>query len=380
MSVPLLHIVCGAGIVSGKEIISLHLARGLRASGWEVELMISSWSDGEFMRRLKHDGFRYQCLRLGFISASLGLAPILMTLDQIRYWPVLAYRYVRLVMTRVPVAVIHTNWHHALLLLPFLRPHRDVFWVHELVPNVPRYAYVLCAIARRVGRVVCVSHAVARSIIAVGVHQEKVTVIHNGIPPVGWSFPPLRQRTLRLGIVGQVGPWKGHDDLLDALALLLREGTVVSLIIFGTGEASYVESLKRRASDLGLVERVEWRGFVLDQAEIFGAIDVCVVPSRVEEALGMTAIEASGFGHPVICSARGGLPEVVKDGSTGFVVEAKRPEQLAEAIKSFVQHPDRIRTMGDAAREHIQRNFSIEQCVEKFIRVIHGLRCNHSAY
>src|SRR5262249_7304336 len=119
MSVALLHIVCSAGIVSGKEIISLHLARGLRASGWDVEFMTSRWGDGEFARRLKHDQFKFQLLRLGFISASLRLAPILMTLDQARYWPALAYKYYRLIATRKPLAVLHTNWHHALILLPF---------------------------------------------------------------------------------------------------------------------------------------------------------------------------------------------------------------------------------------------------------------------
>src|SRR5450755_3052266 len=119
--VPTVLIVCGAGIVSGKEIVSLHLARGLRDAGWTSRFLTSEWGDGEFVRRLEHDGFRYQCLRLGFISASLCVEPMLMTLDQLRYWPSLAFGYVRAVKKCGPRAVIHTNWHHALLLLPFLR-------------------------------------------------------------------------------------------------------------------------------------------------------------------------------------------------------------------------------------------------------------------
>ena len=128
------QIVCGAGIVSGKEIVSLLLARGLRDAGWNPEFMTSPWGDGEFVRRLEQDGFNYRLLRLGFISASLRREPLLMTLDQIRYWPSLAYKYSRLVAATSPRAIIHTNWHHALLLLPFLSPHRDIFWVHELFP------------------------------------------------------------------------------------------------------------------------------------------------------------------------------------------------------------------------------------------------------
>src|SRR5207244_3822385 len=157
--------------------------------------------------------FTYQSLRLGFISGSLRIEPILMTLDQMRYWPLLAYGYVRAVKKIAPRAVIHTNWHHALLLLPFLTPSRDIYLVHEIFPDVPLYARVLGAIAKKVGRVVCVSDAVACSVLALGVPESRLTVIHNGLPPLDSMSVPTDQARLRLGIVGQIGPWKGHEDL-----------------------------------------------------------------------------------------------------------------------------------------------------------------------
>jgi glycosyltransferase involved in cell wall biosynthesis len=366
----IIQIVCGAGIVSGKEIVSLLLGRGLRDAGWNPEFITSRWGNGQFILRLEQNGFKYHRLRLGFISASLRFDLLLMTLDQMRYWPGLAYGYARLIAARKPRAIIHTNWHHALLLLPFLRPHRDIFWMHELVPNVPHYVHIFRAIARRVGRFVCVSHAAARSLSALGVAKSQIAVIHNGIPPIKRTSWPGKQKPVRLGIIGQVGPWKGHDDLVEALALLVRGGTHVSLRIFGDGAPVYVESLKQRIAKLKLVDKVEWCGYVSKQADIFEAIDVCVVPSRCEEALGMAAIEASGFGRPVICSARGGLPEIVLNGDTGFVVEAQRPDQLAQAITSFARSPDLIRTMGEAARRRIQSEFSLDVCVNQFAQII----------
>src|SRR3979411_2391793 len=95
--VPPVLIVCGAGIVSGKEIVSLHLARGLRDAGWNPQFVTSKWSDGEFVRRLEKEGFKYQRLRIGIISASLRIVPLLMTLDQLSYWPALAYGYSRFI-------------------------------------------------------------------------------------------------------------------------------------------------------------------------------------------------------------------------------------------------------------------------------------------
>ena len=368
-----IEIVCGAGIVSGKEIVSLHLARGLRGAGWNPEFATSTWSDGEFVRRLEQDSFKYQRLRIGFISASLRLDPILMTLDQLRFWPALAYRYTRLIKATAPRAVIHTNWHHALLLLPFLKPHRDIFWLHECFPKTSRYSYVMRAIAKQVSRVVCVSHAAARAVVALGVPESHVVVVHNGIPPVASIPAPGGQPALRVGIVGQIGPWKGHDDLIDALALLSRDGAHATLRIFGTGNPEYVASLKRKVSKLQLDDKVQWCGFVSSPVEIYTNMDICVVPTRIEEPFATSALEASGFGRPVICSARGGLPEIIDHGVTGFAVEAQRPDQLAKAMKRFAHDPLLVKRMGEAARNHIQREFSLEQCVKKFIHVIEQL-------
>ena len=350
--------MCGAGIVSGKEIVSLHLARGLRDAGWNPEFVTSSWSDGEYVRRLKHDGFKYQRLRMGFISASLRLDPLLMTLDQLRFWPALAYRYTRLIKATAPRTVIHTNWHHALLLLPFLKPQRDIFWVHECFANTSRYSHVLRTIGKRVGRIVCVSRAAARAVVALGVPESHVVVIHNGLPPHDSIPAPDGRPTLRVGIVGQIDPRKGHDDLIDALALLYRDGTHATLRIFGTGNPEYVASLKRKVSKLQLDDKVQWCGYVRSQVEIYTNLDICVVPTRIEEPFATSALEAGGFGRPVICSIRGGLSEIVEHGVTGFAVEGQRPDLLAKAIKCFAHDPLLIKTMGEAARNRIQTEFS----------------------
>jgi glycosyltransferase involved in cell wall biosynthesis len=367
-------IVCGAGIVSGKEIISLHLARGLRDTGWNPEFVTSSWSDGEFVRRLEQDGFNYQRLRLGFISATLRLDPLLMTLDQLRFWPALAYRYTRLIKATAPDAVIHTNWHHALLLAPFLKPHRDLFWVHECFPNTPRYRRVMQTIAKRVGRIVCVSRAAGRAVVALGIPKAQVAVIHNGLPRLDTIPAPGGQSTVRLGIVGQIGPWKGHDDLIDALALLSREGVQTTLRIFGKGNREYVASLKRKVSDLQLDDKVQWCGFVNSQLGIYSDLDICVIPTRIEEPLATSALEASGFARPVVCSVRGGLPEIIDDGVTGFAVDAQQPELLAKTIKSLACDPTLIKTMGEAGRNRILTQFSLERFIAQFARVIEEVR------
>jgi len=293
-----------------------------------------------------------------------------MTLDQMRYWPALALGYTRFIAATAPRAVIHTNWHHALLLLPFLSPRRDILWLHEWLPTTRRYALMLGAICKRVSRVVCVSDAIARNVLSLGAPESRVTVVHSGIPPCDAMPAPGEQPILRLGIVGQIAPWKGHGDLLDALALLARNNMNVRLRIFGAGAPAYVASLEKRVAELGLSDQVEWCGFADDQADVFGSIDVCVVPSRSEEPLSMSALEASGFGRPVICSSGGGFPEIVENGVTGLVVGARRPDELAQAIGAYARRPDLVKAMGAAARRRSQSRFSLTGFAERFAKVI----------
>ena len=364
------YIVCAAGIVSGKEIVSLILGSGLRRQGWDVEFLTSNWGNGDFITRLQKEGFSYRLLRLGFLSVSLQWKPMIWTLDQLRYWPSLMRNYVKLMRAK-PRAVIHTNWHHALLLAPFLDRHRDLYWSHEITPNSRPYRYVFGMIARRVAGIVCVSQAVANSFAAIGIDRSKLLVIYNGFDRQPDVEAPRTEPPLRLGIVGQIGAWKGHGDAFDALALVGADSSVV-LKIFGKGMPDYVESLKRRATEQGFADRVEWRGFVSNQAEIYEQLDICIVPSKFADPLPTSAIEASGFGRPVICSAMGGLAEIVNDRETGIVVEPDRPDLLAGAIRMFARQPELIASMGGAARRRAETVFSSGRFVRQFIEAMDG--------
>jgi glycosyltransferase involved in cell wall biosynthesis len=361
-------LVGGGNIIAGKEIMLLALARGLREAGCKVEIITSTWgAEREFVTRLKSEGFSYRLLRLGFISMSLRLMPILWTLDQLRYWPSLVIEYRKAIAAAAPQAVIHTNWQHALLLLPFLDPARDIYWNHEIVPDNWRYRRVFHAIANRVAIIVCVSHAAARSLQALGIDPARIVVIHNSVPPPDAPLAaPEAKRPLRLGMVGQIGEWKGHGDVLQALASLTGGADDVVLKIFGTGDARYVDALKARAESLGLTRQIEWAGFVASQRDIYSRIDVCLMPSRAEESFGLAALEAGIYGRPVICTSLGALPEVVRDGETGFLVEAGRPDQLAAAISTFAQQPERISAMGAAARKRTGDAFAFTGFVGKF--------------
>ncbi|MFL6212864.1 MAG: glycosyltransferase family 4 protein [Blastocatellia bacterium] len=367
-------IVCGAGIVSGKEIMTLELARGLKSKGQSAHVLTSVWSDEAFPSRLEEIGLPFDRLPLGFISLTLTRQCLNWTYGQLVRWPELLRGYRALLKTQKPRTVIHTNWHHLLVLYPLLRADRDLFWVHDVVPDKRHYKIVFQMLGSRLRRFVPVSNAVAESLRRSGIPEDKIHVIYNGLPDpaIGVERISGSRDAVRLGIIGQVNPCKGHDDLLEAFGQLSAQWPNIEIHIFGHEADDYGQQLRSRSASLGLNERVKWHGYVSSRPAIFSNIDICVVPSRVEDSLPTVAIEAASFGLPAIATQRGGLPEIVKDGVTGILVPSNNPTALATGIERLLADPDLRYQMGLKARQRMLEMFSHERFVNEFLLLLNA--------
>lgn len=365
-------IVSRAEIVSGKEIMTLELGEGLRREGHNVQFITSFWNNRTYPKRLKNLGFKVNLMDLGSISATLRWDCLCMTFEQMLRLPRLWESYRRLLRVDQPEQVIHTSWHHLLLLFPLLTSNRDCYWSHEVLPNKIHYGWVFRRLAGRLRCFVAVSNAVKQSLLNLGVPEHKIHMIHNGVkdiaPPDG--VLPRKAGGIRIGIVGQVEEWKGHHVLLESFAKLSEFHPAAELHVFGSGSPLYVTRLKQQAAALNIADRLFWHGFVADRACIYSNIDICAVPSCFEEPFGLIAIEAALFCLPVVAFRRGGLSEIIKDGSTGFLVEAGNHEALAARLGELLAQPERRHTFGAAARSHVLKHFSSEQFVAGFIQMM----------
>jgi glycosyltransferase involved in cell wall biosynthesis len=366
-------IVCGAGIVSGKEIMALELGKGLVQRGQAISFIVSFWTNGDFKDRLRGCGLPAFILPIGFISATLTKRNLEMTFEQLRRWPGLLWDYARLLRRLRPRKVVHTSWHHLLLLLPFLRQERDLFWVHDLVPDLPQYRRVFGWFERRLGSFVCVSHAVAGSLRKIGISDAKIRVIHNGLadPAESRDEATAPCGPFRIGIVGQVNPWKGHDDLLSAFALVARKHCGAQLHIFGSGNADYKDALARKSVELGVSDHIQWHNFVRDIRCIYTNLDVCVAPSK-SEPFGLVALEAGFFGLPAIVSRRGGLSEIIEDEVNGLLVDAERPVEIADALCRLIEQPSLRRRLGINARQRAVEHFSRGRFLKEFLELLNA--------
>jgi glycosyltransferase involved in cell wall biosynthesis len=117
---------------------------------------------------------------------------------------------------------------------------------------------------------------------------------------------------------------------------------------------------------MGIADRLEWMGYIPSQTAIFNNLDICVVPSRINEGFGLVAAESAAHGVPVIATRRGALPEVVVEGVTGLTVDEPLEESLAEKLTVLLRSPElRIRFGTDAAI-HARQVLSAQRMIDDF--------------
>lgn len=176
----------------------------------------------------------------------------------------------------------------------------------------------------------------------------------------------LQPGTPTLAIVAQMIPRKGHEVLFKALPEVLEKHPAVQVLVFGRGPLE--ESLRRLAQASGLQQCVRFEGYRTDMASVYPCIDLLVHPAFME-GLGVSLLEAASCGVPIVACRAGGIPEIVRDGINGYLVEPGDSKGLAKAINALLDHPARLAEFGTAGRKLVLEEFSIPHMVEANRRV-----------
>jgi glycosyltransferase involved in cell wall biosynthesis len=211
--------------------------------------------------------------------------------------------------------------------------------------------------------VVCISHYARSQLMALSdpAHWEKLHVVRCSVdanefrPPASRNGPGPPE----ILCIGRLVPEKGHAVLLEALALLQERGHGFRATIAGGGPAS--DALVQRARELGLLDQVSFPGPV-GQDEIrsfYGAASIFCMPSFAEGLPGVI-FEAMATELPIVSTWITGVPELVIDGQTGYLVPPGRAVELAEAIGRLLDDPEGRRAMGRAGREKVVREYNPE--------------------
>ena len=259
-------------------------------------------------------------------------------------------------------------------------PH--IWFIHEILDGerpLLKDIFGRKALVRRMtrlsDRIVANSEASARAFAGSG----KAVVIGNGIAV--WSGPAPDMSALRsslgielgvpvIGVIGKIYPGKGQMETVLAAGILRRGRPGLRLLVVGAvDDARYHERIREAVGRLGLERNVLFLGYRDDLEGILGLLDVLVVASSVD-SLGRIALEAMVTGTPVVAAAKGGLPEVVKDGETGLLVESAEPGLLAAGIARLLDDPALARRLGEGGRRFVAANYSLEGQIRKIERAL----------
>ena len=181
------------------------------------------------------------------------------------------------------------------------------------------------------------------------------------------GIPPDR---FTVGWVGRMTGVKRTDDVLLAFKRLSERGIDACLCLVGDGPDR--DALEERAHQLGIMRRCLFLGYQEDVAPYYGAFDAFLLTSA-NEGTPVVAIESLASGVPVVATAVGGVPDVVRDGESGFLVEPGAIDELADRLARIAGDRDLGRRLGESGRAHVLSRYSVERLLGDVDRLYRSL-------
>ena len=219
-------------------------------------------------------------------------------------------------------------------------------------------------------KVIAVSNATRNLLINHGISEEKIEVIYNAvqIPAENKGSTSTKDIRKELGInkkqfliasAGRLSKEKGFDYLIDAIKIIINKNDSLKPRLLIIGDGQEIRNIQKKISDLELHKYITLTGFRNDINDIFEQIDLFVLPSLTE---GMPLVILESFSHKkaVISTNVGGIPEMIKDNETGFLVEKANPAKLASKIIYCMKNPERLEIVAHNAFLICQNKFNFK--------------------
>jgi glycosyltransferase involved in cell wall biosynthesis len=372
--------------MGGPALHVAYLTAGLQKRGYDTTLAAGSLARGEDSMAFIADGLGVDVVRIDELGREISpLRDLIATIKLARLIrrerPQILHTHtakagtvgrvaVLLAGSRRPPIVVHTF--HGHVLRGYFGPLRSLFF--RLLER--RLASITTAL-------VAVSPQVRDDLVALGVApRERFVVIRLGIELDERVAPEQNGRVesrrylgipenrFAVGWIGRMTAVKRTDDVLVAFRRLRESGIDACLCMVGDGPDR--GQLERRAHELGIVRDTLFLGYQEDVAPFYAAFDALVLPSG-NEGTPVSAIEALAAGRPVVATRVGGVPDVVRDGEDGFLVEAGATDDLAERLERLARDPALRERMGVQGRTRVLPRYAVERLVDDVDRLYRSL-------
>jgi len=336
--------------------------------------------DSPALRQIEACGVKYQVLR---VPMNRMTASPIFFLKYVRDLVLSTWKLFRLIR-RERIEVVHTNSLSILAsgIAARLAGVRSIYHIHENVHKPRLVASVLKrVVASLADTLICVSEAVKASFLQAGVAANKLVTVTNCIDLDRFSESITGQKVRRefapngyeklVASVGRVVPKKGHHYFIAAAQKVIGKLPSTRFLIVGAGRSEkdeYMQHLVDRVKQNGLDEHVVFTGPRDDMPEIMAGVDVVVLASGSDatpEASPLVIVEALAMGTPVVATNLGGIPEILHDGETGYLVPPRDSEALADAILRLLHNEQGAKQMGRAGQEWVRKQLDAKRYSDK---------------
>lgn len=281
------------------------------------------------------------------------------------------------------VNVVHTHNPHALIYgAPAARLAGAVVVhsKHGMNPDTSRRLWLRRAAARMVDAYVTVTPTLAKAAVDQGdCDPSRLHVVPNGIDVLRFAPNEAQRRKIReelaipdgawvVGTVGRLAKEKDQALLVDAMAPLLR--ATQHLVIVGDGPER--DALRARVDRSPGREYVHLLGNRDDVESVLAAFDAFALTSRTE-GLPLVLLEAMATGLPVVSTAVGGIPDLLKDGVTGFLVPAGEREPLADRLRLLSMERALSQNVGDAGRREVLQRHGVDRMAREYVALYESI-------
>jgi glycosyltransferase involved in cell wall biosynthesis len=363
--------------MGGPALHVAYLTEGLRKRGYDTTLVAGSLARGEDSMAFVADARGVEIVRIDELGREISplrdlLATIRLAKLIRRERPQILHTHTakagtvgrvaaRLAGSRRPPIVVHTF--HGHVLRGYFGPVRTLFF-----RLLERW------LAAGTTALIAVSPQVRDDLVALGVaRRERFVVIRLGIELDERVAPEQDDRAdsrrylgipddrFAVGWIGRMTAVKRTDDVLIAFKGLRESGVDAVLCMIGDGPDRL--QLEQRAHELGVARDTLFLGYQEDVAPFYAAFDALVLPSG-NEGTPVTVIEALAAKRPVVATRVGGVPDIVRDGEDGFLVEAGATDDLAERLGRLARDPALRARMGMKGRERVLPRYAVERLVD----------------
>lgn len=229
-------------------------------------------------------------------------------------------------------------------------------------------------------KIVCVSNAILNTLIKSGLKSDKLTVIYDGIDIEKHKNYCYNQylnfkktdNTIVIGTIAAMENEKDYPTFLQAIRLISQKKDNVRFIALGDG--SLRKEIEQKSKIMGIDKDIHFVGYKKNIDDYLSQFDIFTLISK-REGLGTSLLEAMSTGLPVVGTRVGGIPEVIKEGINGLLVEKSNPKELANALIELIDNKDKRKMFGINSLE-VVKDFSIKRNIQEYVNLFDEVLSN----